>query len=93
MDTRKGNFMKLEQSMKGQRAGISISLMVKAYRVEQNEISEYMVYRGRATSDKAGIMHDLMTEMLFDSKLDDQKIFKQLVLETRSGMESRVQGA
>ena len=38
-------------------------------------------------------MHDLMTEMLFDSKLDDQKIFKQLVLETRSGMEGRVQGA
>lgn len=93
MGTSKRNFIEFDQIINAQTGGISVSPFVSPIRGDPNAISAYMVFRGKATSDKAGIMHDLMTEMLFDSKLDDQKIFKQLVLETRSGMESRVQGA
>lgn len=50
------------------------------------------VLRGKSTADQAGEMHDLMAEMMLESKLDDREVFRQLVLESRSGMESRVQG-
>ena len=93
MGTSKRNFIEFDQIINAQTGGISVSPFVSPIRGDPNAISAYMVFRGKATSDKVGIMHDLMTEMLFDSKLDDQKIFKQLVLETRSGMEGRVQGA
>merc|ERR1712100_668475 len=91
--TSKRNFIEFDQIINAQTGGISVSPFVSPIRGDPNAISAYMVFRGKATSDKVGIMHDLMTEMLFDSKLDDQKIFKQLVLETRSGTEGRVQGA
>jgi hypothetical protein len=46
-----------------------------------------------STAAQAGQLHTLMAEMMLDSKLDDREIFRQLVLESRSGMESRVQGS
>ena len=52
-----------------------------------------MVVRGKATSDKVGVLHELMSELMLEAKFDDKNIFKQLVLETRAGMESRVQGS
>ena len=47
--------------------------------------------RGKSTSAQAGQLHDLMAEMMLQAKLDDKEIFKQLVLESRASMESRVQ--
>ena len=47
--------------------------------------------RGKSTAANAGVLHDLMAEMLLEAKLDDREIFKQLVLESRAGAESRVQ--
>jgi Zn-dependent M16 (insulinase) family peptidase len=93
MGTSKRDFIEFDQTINAQTGGISVSPFVSSIHGDPSAVSAYMVFRGKATSDKADVMHDLMTEMLFDSKLDDQKIFKQLVLETRSGMEGRVQGS
>jgi len=92
MGTRTKSFVEFDQLISAQTGGISVSPFTSGMR-GTDEMQAFMVVRGKATSDKVGVMHELMSELMLEAKFDDKNIFKQLVLETRAGMESRVQGS
>ena len=92
MGTKTKSFVEFDQLISAQTGGISVSPFTSGMR-GTDEMQAYMVVRGKATSDKVGILHELMSELMLEAKFDDRNIFKQLVLETRAGMESRVQGS
>jgi presequence protease len=92
MGTKSKSFVEFDQLISAQTGGISVSPFTSPMR-GSDEMQAYMVVRGKATSDKVGILHELMSELMLEAKFDDKNIFKQLVLETRAGMESRVQGS
>ena len=92
MGTKTKSFIEFDQLISAQTGGISVSPFTSGMR-DSDEMAAFMVVRGKATSDKVGVMHELMSELMLEAKFDDKNIFKQLVLETRAGMESRVQGS
>ena len=90
MGTKKRDFVEFDQTMGAQTGGFSLSPFASSVRGE-DDVAAYLVLRGKSTSGQVGQLHDLMAEMLLEAKLDNKEIFKQLVLESRAGMESRVQ--
>ena len=90
MGTNKRDFVEFDQTMGAQTGGFSLSPFTSSMR-GSDDVAAYLMLRGKCTSAQSGMMHDLMTEMLLDAKLTDKDVFKQLVNESRTGMESRVQ--
>ena len=90
MGTSKRDFVEFDQTMGATTGGFSLSPFASSIR-GSDDVAAYLVLRGKSTAAQAGQLHDLMAEMLLESKLDDREIFKQLVLESRAGAESRVQ--
>lgn len=90
MGTAKRDFVEFDQTIGATTGGFSLSPFVSSIR-GTDDVAAYLVLRGKSTAAQAGTLHDLMAEMLLESKLDDREIFKQLVLESRAGAESRVQ--
>merc|ERR1719390_394235 len=90
MGTSKRSFVDFDQLMGATTGGFSLSPFTSSIR-GSDDVSAYLVLRGKSTSAQAGQLHDLMAEMMLEAKLDDKEIFKQLVLESRASMESRVQ--
>ena len=90
MGTSKRSFVDFDQLMGATTGGFSLSPFTSSIR-GSDDVSAYLVLRGKSTGAQAGHLHDLMAEMMLEAKLDDKEIFKQLVLESRASMESRVQ--
>jgi len=90
MGTNKRDFVEFDQTMGAQTGGFSLSPFTSSMR-GSDDVAAYLMLRGKCTSAQSGMMHDLMTEMLLDAKLTDRDVFKQLVNESRTGIESRVQ--
>jgi Zn-dependent M16 (insulinase) family peptidase len=90
MGTAKRDFVEFDQTIGATTGGFSLSPFASSIR-GTDDVAAYLVLRGKSTAANAGVLHDLMAEMLLEAKLDDREIFKQLVLESRAGAESRVQ--
>lgn len=90
MGTSKRDFVAFDQTMGATTGGFSLSPFASSIR-DSDHVAAYLVLRGKSTADQAGQLHDLMAEMMLEAKLGDREVFKQLVLESRAGMESRVQ--
>ena len=90
MGTSKRDFVEFDQTIGASTGGFSLSPFASSIR-GSDDVAAYLVLRGKSTAANAGVLHDLMAEMLLEAKLDDREIFKQLVLESRAGAESRVQ--
>ena len=90
MGTAKRDFVEFDQTMGATTGGFSLSTFCSSIR-GSDDVAAYLVLRGKSTAGQVGQLHDLMGEMMLEAKLDDREVFKQLVLESRSGMESQVQ--
>ena len=90
MGTAKRDFVDFDQTIGATTGGFSLSPFASSIR-GSDDVAAYLVLRGKSTAANAGHLHDLMAEMLLEARLDDREIFKQLVNESRTGAESRVQ--
>ena len=90
MGTSKRDFVEFDQTVGATTGGFTLSPFASSIR-GSDDVAAYLVLRGKSTAAQAGQLHDLMAEMLLESKLDEKEIFRQLVLESRAGAESRVQ--
>mmetsp|Transcript_14152 Transcript_14152/g.34028 ORF Transcript_14152/g.34028 Transcript_14152/m.34028 type:complete len:1117 (-) Transcript_14152:229-3579(-) len=90
MGTAKKSFVDFDQSMGATTGGFGLSPFASSIR-GSDDVAAYLVLRGKSTAGQAGQLHELMAEMMLEAKLDDREVFKQLVLESRSGAESGVQ--
>ncbi|KAL3139941.1 hypothetical protein ABBQ38_004231 [Trebouxia sp. C0009 RCD-2024] len=91
MGTQKEDFVTLTERIGRKTGGLSFSPFT-AHKRGQAEPQAYLVVRGKVTASKAPDMLDLMRDVLLTARLDDKERFKQMVLETKSGLEGAVIG-
>ena len=91
MGTEKETFVELVERIGTTTGGLSFSTLISDKKGQKEPIAYFMI-KGKAMADKAGSMLDLMLDVLVGAKLDDQTRFKQMALETKSGLEASTPG-
>lgn len=92
MGTDKLSFVQLQQRIGSTVGGFGVGAFTSDIRGSK-EAKAYVKVTGKVMGGRAGELFDLMREVLLTARLDDQQRFKQLVLESKAGMESRVVGS
>ncbi|CAG9466039.1 unnamed protein product [Pedinophyceae sp. YPF-701] len=92
MGTEGESFVELTERIGRKTGGISASPFVSSKRGTDEPVG-YVVLRGKAMADKASDMTDIMHDVLLSGRLDDRDRFKQMVLETKAGLESAMIGS
>jgi len=93
MGTTAESFVELTDRIGRKTGGVSVSPLVSDVRGKPDSPAAYIVVAGKATTDKAGDLLDLYRDLLLTARLDDRDRFKQMVLETRAGLEAGIVGA
>ncbi|KAL6779083.1 PREP1 [Auxenochlorella protothecoides x Auxenochlorella symbiontica] len=92
MGTEEEDFITLTERIGRKTGGVSVSPFVTS--VKGSPLPKgYLMVRGKATADKAGDLLQVFHDILLTARLDDAARFKQMVLETRSGMEAGIVGS
>jgi hypothetical protein len=91
MGTKKESFVQLQQRIGATTGGLGVSTFTSDVR-GRVEPAAYAVLRGKSTAARSGELFDLMRDILLTARLDDGVRFKQMVLESKAGMESRAVG-
>lgn len=89
MGTEKESFIDLTERIGRKTGGVSASPFVSSVKGSDEPVA-YVLLRGKAMGDKAADMLDIMRDVLLTSDLSNQERFKQMVLETKSGLEAGV---
>lgn len=92
MGTDKLSFVQLQQRIGATVGGFGVGAFTSDVRGSA-EAAAYIKVTGKVMGGRAGELFDLMRDVLLTARLDDQARFKQLVLESKAGMESRVVGS
>ena len=92
MGTASESFVDLSERIGRKTGGLSISPFVSPLKGCTAPIG-YVVVRGKAMADKSGDLLDIVSDVLTGARLDDKERFKQMVLETKSGLESGIIGS
>eukprot|EP00899_Mesostigma_viride_P012227 jgi/Mesvir1/21004/Mv08062-RA.1 len=90
--TDKLSFVQLTNRIGRRTGGISASSFVSAVRGEPDAVG-YLTLKGKAMAGAAGEMFEIMADILRNARMDDAERVKQMVLETKAGMESRMVGS
>jgi Zn-dependent M16 (insulinase) family peptidase len=93
MGTRTESFVQLTDRIGRKTGGFSVSPMVSDVRGKPLNPAAYLVVSGKAMADKAGDLLDLASDILLTARLDDRDRFRQMVLESRAGLEAGIVGA
>eukprot|EP00210_Caulerpa_lentillifera_P002178 g2092.t1 len=89
LGTKNNDFVQLTELIGRKTGGVSASPMVTNKRGTNEPVAKVFV-SGKATKDKVEDLMTIIREILLDVKLDNKERFKQLVLETKAGMESSI---
>ena len=92
MGTSTQSFIELTERIGRKTGGLGVSPFVSPVKDSPNPIG-YVMVRGKAMADKSGDLLDIVKDVLTTAKLDDKERFRQMVLETKSGMEAGVVGS
>jgi hypothetical protein len=92
MGTEKEDFVTLSQRIGRKTGGVSFSPFTSSVKGSKDPLAFLMV-RGKVMGDKSGDLLDIMRDVLLTAKLDDKERFKQMVLETKAGLEAGVVGS
>jgi len=87
MGTEKQDYVALTQRIGKSTGGIRAEVLASAIRESQNS-ALYFFLRGKATTDKAAELLDILRDVLLTAKLDNRERFKQIVLEDKAGAEA-----
>lgn len=91
MGTEKEDYVKLSQRIGRKTGGIGPSRMSSA-RADGPGSAAWLFLRGKATTDQAGEMLDIMRDILLTVKLDNPARFRQIVLEAKARKEASLVG-
>jgi presequence protease len=92
MGTSSEDFVKLSQRI-GRKTGGLRAGGLTGIRRDDKDAASWFFLRGKATTAQVDDLFALMRDVLLDARLDNQERFKQIVLETKAGLESRVVSA
>lgn len=92
MGTDKLSFVQLQQRIGATVGGFGVGAFTSDVRGSA-EAAAYVKVTGKVMGGRAEELFDLMRDVLLTARLDDQARFKQLVLESKAGMEGRIVGS
>lgn len=92
MGTEKEDFVTFTERVGRKTGGVAASPFVSAVK-GRAEPKAYVMLRGKSTADRAGDLLAILADVALAARLDDQARFKQMVLESRSGMEAGIVGS
>eukprot|EP00887_Chlorella_sp_A99_P003900 scaffold11.g3900.t1 len=92
MGTDKESTVEFIERIGRKTGGVSVSSFVSSVRGSP-EPAAYLMLRGKAMADKAGDLMDIARDVLLRSRLDDRERFRQMVLETKAGLEAGIVGS
>lgn len=87
MGTENEDFVQLTERIGRKVGDLSVSSFVSSQEGSKDPVAKIFV-QGKATRDKGGDLAELMHDILAYTRFDNPERFKQLVLETKAGMES-----
>jgi presequence protease len=91
MGTETEDYVKLSQRIGRKTGGISPSRMTSA-RADGPGSAAWFFVRGKATTEQAGEMLDIIRDILLTVRLDNPTRFRQIVLETKARKEANLVG-
>lgn len=92
MGTSERSFIELTELIGRKTGGLGISPFVSSVKGTPAPTG-YLMIRGKAMAERTGDLLDIVREVLTTARLDDVDRFKQMVLETKSGLESGIVGS
>jgi presequence protease len=92
MGTSSEDFVKLSQRIGRKTGGLRASGLT-GMRRDDGALASWFVLRGKATPAQTDDLFALIHDVLHDARLDNRERFKQIVLETKAGLESGVVSA
>ncbi|XP_022860815.1 presequence protease 1, chloroplastic/mitochondrial-like [Olea europaea var. sylvestris] len=92
MGTKDLEFVQLNQLIGRKTGGISVYPFTSSIRGKE-EPSSHIIVRGKAMSERAEDLFNLVNKVLQDVQLTDQKRFKQFVSQSKARMENRLRGS
>ena len=93
MGTATETFVQLTDRIGRKTGGVSVSPLVSDVRGKPATPAAFVVISGKATTSNADDLLSLFADILTTARLDDRDRFKQMVLETKAGLEAGVVGA
>ena len=90
--TRNETFVQLLQRIGRETGGIRPSTLTSAVR-NTGQIIAWLFLRGKAMAGKTGDLLSILKDILSGAKLEDRERFRQMALEERARLESRLAGA
>lgn len=91
MGTATESFVELTERIGRKTGGLGVSPFVSSIKGTDAPIG-YVTLRGKAMADKTADLLDVARDVLLTAKMDDKERFRQMVLETKSGLESSIVG-
>ncbi|GMH34188.1 hypothetical protein BSKO_02022 [Bryopsis sp. KO-2023] len=89
MGTQSESFVELTERIGRKTGALSVFPYVTSKKGTKEPVAKIMV-QGKSMKDKVGDMADLMRDILLTVNFNDADRFKQMVLETKSGLESGI---
>ena len=100
MGTATESFIELTERIGRKTGGLGISPFVSAVKhkgsgsgAASSSTTGYVMVRAKAMGDKSGDLLEIVKDILTTARLDDKERFRQMVLETKSGLESGIVGS
>lgn len=90
VDTKNYSFLQLSNEINLHTGGIGSTINLYNYRGEKDGYTARFEIKAKALFDKLPKMFELIKEILENTKLDDDKRFKEILAETKSRMEMRL---
>ncbi len=89
MGTHKEDFVSIMQRISGKTGGISPRVLSSARKNSDKSVS-WMFLRGKAILHQTEDLTNIMRDVLLDVQLDNRQRFRQMVLESKAGMEQKM---
>lgn len=93
MGTATESFVELTDRIGRKTGGLSVGPMIADVRGKPLNPASFLMVSGKAMADKAGDLFELAADILLTARLDDRDRFRQMVLESRAGLEAGIVGA
>lgn len=90
--TAKEDFVSLTQRIGRSTGGVGMNVTVTTRRA-RGGTAAWLFLRGKAVPDKTGELFSIIHDVLTSARLDNRERIRQMVLEEKSGFESRLAGA
>jgi Zn-dependent M16 (insulinase) family peptidase len=90
--TKKEDFVSLTQRIKRKVGGVSKTVMTSPILNVNGKMAAHLIVRGKGTVGQLPDLMEIISDILLEPEFNNQAKFKQMILETKAGMEAGLVG-